>query len=212
MSFLLFSLLSIFAQVSAQQGPTAWTASPFNPPSLPLAVKSPYLNAWAPLGNNSAAVNNAWPRTQGTEMSVSNSSLFPAAVSPLTLLDRYWDGTRRFESTGPRTGCWVTSMSTTQASQHKKHFHFPQPKAHIFLIAEEKSQSTLHSSLRSRFVANSYCEHKHEPYLVRQATDLNRLSMPFSYLQIVVEPEDSNTHDVQVYADVSGGTFTRSHA
>ena len=68
---LLLSLFSILAHVSAQIGPTSWTASPFNPPALPLAVKSPYVNAWVPLGNNSLPIYNAWPTTQGEERGVS---------------------------------------------------------------------------------------------------------------------------------------------
>lgn len=45
------------------QAPTNWDTFPFNPPSLPLAVKNPYLNAWAPLAGNSLAINQAWPRS-----------------------------------------------------------------------------------------------------------------------------------------------------
>ncbi|KAL5508744.1 hypothetical protein ACEPAG_4723 [Sanghuangporus baumii] len=42
-----------------------WSTSPFNPFSLPLAVKSPYVNAWAPLGFNttgSAPLSQALPK------------------------------------------------------------------------------------------------------------------------------------------------------
>ncbi|EJD08023.1 DUF1793-domain-containing protein [Fomitiporia mediterranea MF3/22] len=56
----------------AQTGPlTAWSATPFNPPSLPLAVKSSYLNVWAPLGygNGSQALSDAWPRTWDRSLS-----------------------------------------------------------------------------------------------------------------------------------------------
>ncbi|KAJ3931095.1 MAG: hypothetical protein NXY57DRAFT_941060 [Lentinula lateritia] len=38
-----------------------WTSTPFNPPSFPLAVRSPYLSAWLPQGNGSA-LNDAWPQ------------------------------------------------------------------------------------------------------------------------------------------------------
>ncbi|KAF8076521.1 DUF1793-domain-containing protein [Lyophyllum atratum] len=37
-----------------------WTATPFNPPSIPLAVRSPYLSAWLPQGAG-AALNDVWP-------------------------------------------------------------------------------------------------------------------------------------------------------
>lgn len=29
----------------------AWTSTPFSPPSIPLAVKSPYLSTWLPQGS-----------------------------------------------------------------------------------------------------------------------------------------------------------------
>ncbi|KAJ7498789.1 hypothetical protein FB451DRAFT_1117469 [Mycena latifolia] len=35
-----------------------WTATPFNPASIPLAVRTPYLSAWFGSG---AALNDAWP-------------------------------------------------------------------------------------------------------------------------------------------------------
>ncbi|CAL1700859.1 unnamed protein product [Somion occarium] len=37
-----------------------WTAMPFNPASVPLAVRSPYLSAWLPQGSGTA-LNAAWP-------------------------------------------------------------------------------------------------------------------------------------------------------
>ena len=59
-----FILLSIIAQstlVLAQTGPP-WIARPFNPPALPLAVRSPYVNAWHPQGNGPSAINTNWPQ------------------------------------------------------------------------------------------------------------------------------------------------------
>lgn len=38
----------------------SWTATPFNPASIPLAVRSPYLSAWLAQGPG-AALNDAWP-------------------------------------------------------------------------------------------------------------------------------------------------------
>ncbi|KAK7061847.1 DUF1793-domain-containing protein [Favolaschia claudopus] len=37
----------------------SWTATPFNPSSIPLAVRTPYLSAWLPQGQG-AALNDAW--------------------------------------------------------------------------------------------------------------------------------------------------------
>ncbi|KAI5117537.1 hypothetical protein M0805_004769 [Coniferiporia weirii] len=54
--------VSIFF-VTAQNGPSSWTATPFNPPALPLAVRSPYLNSWIPQGNSPLPITNIQPRS-----------------------------------------------------------------------------------------------------------------------------------------------------
>ncbi|KAJ3759151.1 hypothetical protein EV360DRAFT_82372 [Lentinula raphanica] len=38
-----------------------WTATPFNAPSYPLAVRTPYLSAWHPSPGGGVALNHAWP-------------------------------------------------------------------------------------------------------------------------------------------------------
>lgn len=53
-----FSSLTMLAlTVSA----ASWSATPFNPASVPLAVRSPYLSAWLPQGAGTA-LNGAWPQ------------------------------------------------------------------------------------------------------------------------------------------------------
>ncbi|KAG6880384.1 hypothetical protein C0992_007795 [Termitomyces sp. T32_za158] len=52
----IFSLLILLAAAQA----VTWTAAPFNPPSVPLAVRTPYLSAWLPQGAG-AALNDVWP-------------------------------------------------------------------------------------------------------------------------------------------------------
>ncbi|KAI0092705.1 hypothetical protein BDY19DRAFT_1054180 [Irpex rosettiformis] len=41
---------------------TSWISTPFNPPSIPLAVRSPYLSAWMNQGPNGTALNDDWPK------------------------------------------------------------------------------------------------------------------------------------------------------
>lgn len=63
----LFSFLS-----SASSQASGWVADTFNPPSLPLAVKSPYVNVWAPQGSGSAQLSKAWPRIWDDTLNVSS--------------------------------------------------------------------------------------------------------------------------------------------
>lgn len=53
---LLFFLSYFVSGVSSQ------ALEPFSPPSLPLAVKSPYVNFWLPQGPNPGKISNAWPK------------------------------------------------------------------------------------------------------------------------------------------------------
>ncbi|KAG8728190.1 hypothetical protein FRC12_021948 [Ceratobasidium sp. 428] len=63
-STLAIAAVSLFASSNAAVVPrqsTSWVSTPFNPPSIPLAVRSPYLSAWLPGGNNGGRLNTAWP-------------------------------------------------------------------------------------------------------------------------------------------------------
>jgi hypothetical protein len=54
-NFLSFAILVLTASA------VSWDATPFNPASVPLAVRSPYLSAWLPQGAGTA-LNGAWPQ------------------------------------------------------------------------------------------------------------------------------------------------------
>lgn len=61
----LLGVLGFLVSSVAQLGPSNWTASPFNPPALPLGVRSPYLNAWLLQGNNPSPAGVSWPKVWG---------------------------------------------------------------------------------------------------------------------------------------------------
>ncbi|KAL1661466.1 hypothetical protein GGF50DRAFT_117933 [Schizophyllum commune] len=52
--------VALSALASVARADVAWDAKPFNPHSIPLAVRSPYLSAWLPQGAGKA-LNEEWP-------------------------------------------------------------------------------------------------------------------------------------------------------
>ena len=64
---LLFTLFLHIASAYSQA--SGWIPEPFNPPNLPLAVKSPYVNCWLPQGPNSSQANALWPQTWNNSVS-----------------------------------------------------------------------------------------------------------------------------------------------
>lgn len=64
-------LFLLLLGVDAQNGPSDWTATPFSPPSVPIAVRNPYLNGWMSQGNSPGAVTQTWTRTYDTGEEVS---------------------------------------------------------------------------------------------------------------------------------------------
>ena len=67
--FTLSLLLVLGAQTVAAQGPS-WNAVPFNMQSIPLAVKNPCNNVWAPQASGPAQVSSAGPRQWDTNLNV----------------------------------------------------------------------------------------------------------------------------------------------
>ena len=55
------SVLLLVCLCLPSDGSISWHASPFNAPSLPLAVKTPYLNAWLPQGGHPSKSGQIWP-------------------------------------------------------------------------------------------------------------------------------------------------------
>uniref|UniRef100_A0A0W0EZL0 Glutaminase n=1 Tax=Moniliophthora roreri TaxID=221103 RepID=A0A0W0EZL0_MONRR len=59
--------LSVLWQIHIARGAVSWEATPFNPPSFPLAVRHPYLSAWLHQGNGTA-LNGGWPMFWNTRI------------------------------------------------------------------------------------------------------------------------------------------------
>ena len=49
------------AVVSRQTTTPDWQSTPFNPPAIPLAVRSPYLSTWLQGGDSGGRLNGQWP-------------------------------------------------------------------------------------------------------------------------------------------------------
>ncbi|KAG8707228.1 hypothetical protein FRC09_001952 [Ceratobasidium sp. 395] len=63
-STLAVAAISLFSASNAAVVPrqsTSWTSTPFNPPAIPLAVRSPYLSTWLQGGNGGGQLNGQWP-------------------------------------------------------------------------------------------------------------------------------------------------------
>ncbi|KAG8881508.1 hypothetical protein FRB98_004291 [Tulasnella sp. 332] len=58
--FTLATLASLALSLASVSAAVTWTATPFNPASIPLAVRTPYLSTWLPQGAGTA-LNEAWP-------------------------------------------------------------------------------------------------------------------------------------------------------
>ncbi|KAB5594674.1 hypothetical protein CTheo_1821 [Ceratobasidium theobromae] len=57
----LFGTGSAAALNVARQNSPDWQPTPFNPPAIPLAVRSPYLSCWLQGGNTGGRLNGQWP-------------------------------------------------------------------------------------------------------------------------------------------------------
>ncbi|KAJ7924394.1 hypothetical protein B0H13DRAFT_1192380 [Mycena leptocephala] len=142
----------------------SWTATPFNPPSIPLAVRSPYLNAWLQQGQG-VALNDAWPT--------------------------FWAG---------QVNAWVGLVKVDGTSY--SFLGTPAVTGSTYTKATQKSFSF--TSTQSIFVLSAGPVDVTVTFLSPVETDLVKMSIPLSYMQVSVASTDGATHSVQVYSDISG--------
>ena len=63
-----FAAASLLSYAVIVLGAVTWTADPFIPAAVPLAVRSPYLSTWLPQGNGTA-LNEGWSQFWDTNVS-----------------------------------------------------------------------------------------------------------------------------------------------
>ncbi|KAJ7618784.1 hypothetical protein FB45DRAFT_932463 [Roridomyces roridus] len=145
----------------------SWTSTPFNPPSIPLAVRSPYLSTWLPQGGGSA-LNGGWPV--------------------------FWAG---------QTTAW-TGFISVDGTQYSW-MGAPAVPDSTFTQATQKSfKARLFTSTQSIFVLSAGPIDLTVTFLSPVETDLVKLSLPLSYLDVSVSSTDGQAHSVQIYTDISG--------
>ncbi|KAH8111930.1 DUF1793-domain-containing protein [Phellopilus nigrolimitatus] len=164
-----FLAFLLAARVVAQNGPKTWTAAPFNPPSFPLAVKSPYVNVWAPQGNGPAELSQAWPRVW----------------ADLSIIG--WYASVRVDGT-------AYMLLGAQGTP---------------LLSSANQTTVQLTPTRTSYILNAGPVTVNATFLSPiEATDLVRQSLPFSYFYLSVQSSDGQSHDVQLYSDVSGEWIT----
>ncbi|KAI0024147.1 glutaminase GtaA [Xylariomycetidae sp. FL0641] len=142
------------------------TFSPARPPSIPLAVKAPYLNSWLNVGSDGGDggyLAGEWPVFWEQQVTA-------------------WTGFVRVDGTA------YTWMGAAD-------------------LADAVTQTAFsYTATRSTFVMK--IEDKVEMNITFMSpvtpTDLKRQSLTFSYLDVGVQSLDGASHDVQLYADVTG--------
>ncbi|KAI1850635.1 hypothetical protein JX265_004345 [Neoarthrinium moseri] len=152
---------------SAELASAVSTFSPARPPSLPLAVKSPYLNSWLSAGSdggNGGYLAGEWATFWNQQITG-------------------WVGLIRVD------GVAYTWMGAPK--------DWPQ-------VVDQTEFS--YTSTRSTFVSTVGGKVGLNVTFMSPVTpnDLRRQSLPFTYLDVAVQSIDGATHDVEVYADVSG--------
>ncbi|KAF9782924.1 hypothetical protein BJ322DRAFT_182136 [Thelephora terrestris] len=139
-----------------------WTATPFVPPAIPLAVKSPYLQTWMLQGTAEGSLNSGWESFRdGTIIA--------------------WLGILRVDG---QPYVWMGDPQGKNTATQKS-MTFTPTRTMITLTCGPVD-------LTATFLTPI------EP------TDLVNQSIPFSYLSVEVVANDANTHQVQLYTDVTG--------
>lgn len=160
------------------------TFSPARPPSIPLAVRSPYLNTWLNVGSDGGSGGNLpgyWPTFWKYVYRCLKWTILITNVSSAAITG--WAGLIRVDGT---VYTWLGAPSGPP-SVTQTAFEYTATRSVFVLNVNDAVQ--LNVTFNSPVFPN----------------DLKRQSLIFSYLDVVVSSIDGATHDVQLYADISAG-------
>ncbi|KAJ7503731.1 hypothetical protein B0H11DRAFT_2170697 [Mycena galericulata] len=141
----------------------SWTTTPFNPPSIPLAVRSPYLSTWLSQGQGTA-LNGGWPV--------------------------FWAG---------QTVAWTGIIKV----DGENYVFLGAPSVPDTSFTGAKQKSFNFTVTQSTFVLSAGPVDVTVNFLSPVETDLVKLSIPLSYMDVSFAATDGKTHSVQVYSDIS---------
>lgn len=167
------------AEVSDQTS----TFSPFNPPSIPLAVKSPYLNAWLPSGNNP----NASPPNyvgNGGYLAGQWASFWTSSYGADGDYRLGWTGYIRVDNT---TYQWMGNGFGT-----------------IVRAGQNAKQTSLtYTSTRSIFTFDADGVKFNVTFMTPVwPKDYLRQSIPLSYMHFSLDRSSATNRSVQIYTDI----------
>lgn len=181
-----FSSLSIvggLASLAAGQS----TFSPARPPSLPLAVKSPYLSTWFPAGRNGGNggyLPGQWP-TFYTYVDCSFPTSFN--LTPRSGQIVAWTGLIRVDN---KTFTWLGAPEVDGDLANQTAYEYTSSKSIFTIDVDDKV------TIKASFIS---------PLTPK---DFQRQSLIASYLNVEVASKDGSDHDVQVYTDISAGMWS----
>ncbi|GAA5989358.1 hypothetical protein JCM5350_005687 [Sporobolomyces pararoseus] len=159
--------------------------TPFLPPAIPLAVKSPYLNAWLPTGGD-------FPKTLAGQW----ARHWPVRWGPYSRKNFRlpWSGMIRVDGkTYEFLGAPISSASAFLSDEEKKTTGVAKQKAFEFtatrsIFSFEAGDVDFNVTFLSPVTPN----------------DDIKTSLPFSYLSIDVDSSAFDKHSISIYSDIGG--------
>ena len=203
-STLLSGLLPLLASVVTHAEQT------FYPASIPLSVRSPYLNIWLNSTAGAPTIGNSWPRLWLEQV----RSLYAIDLQVGFELTAHaiqsiigWDGRIRVDGTSYR---WMGSDGASDAANLTSFQITPTRSIFVMEAGPMNFTVTYLSPIEVRLslpVLRLTAETLH--LSSSQPADWVKQSLPFSYMSVEAQSLDGASHSVQIYSDISAGTSVR---